>query len=272
MAGTSQISKKDPPTVRISPSGSRGCTPNETGSGSTSHTGPCTVQSIRRRSLSNPISLGHDPSRGALKRLTRDRDRGVRAVRYHVDVVGLHDESRVRVALLLQNNLGKLRIVARSLEPPVALFFRWVPAHIDEGILSADAELGVALLRDPVADVRTSMSRVNGGRAVGKSSRQRVSLARLRGVDTQLIETNRVSLLRESPTHPDQAERDSDEGGQFPFQHDELLRLGNHLIARCGQLLYKASKFSCRHQPSAVRAKSHRAALKGLRYIGVKRD
>ena len=100
--------------------------------------------------------------------LPHDRDRRVRAVRDHVDVVGFHDEPRVGIPFLLQHNLGEPGSSRAGLEPLVALCFRGIPAHIDECVFRTDAELCVALLRDPVADVRNSMSRINGSRAVGK--------------------------------------------------------------------------------------------------------
>src|SRR4030095_432671 len=166
----------------------------------------------------NPGSL----ARGA-RRLPHDRDRRMRAVRDHRDVVGLYDEPRVEIPFLLQHHLGELRIVVDRLETFVALFFRGIPAHIDECVFRTDAELCVALLRDPVADVRNSMPRINRGRAVGKPSSQGVSLSRLRGVDAQLVKSNRVLLLRESPTHPGQSESDSEERCHFPLQPEELL-------------------------------------------------
>src|SRR5206468_10611157 len=92
----------------------------------------------------------------------------------------------------------KLGIVMRCREPRVALRFRRVAPDVDERVLRADAQLRVALLGNPVADVRDPVPRVDRGRPPGKACGQRVALSGLRRVDPQLVES-RGRLLRIAP-------------------------------------------------------------------------
>src|ERR1700736_3109775 len=112
-----------------------------------------------------------------------DLDRAVVAVRYHVDVMRLDDEPRLRVPLLFCHDFGKLRIVVSSFQPLIPLRLGRVPPNVDERVLGADAEFWVALLRNPITDVCDSMLRVNCSRSACKAGRERVSFARLSRVD-----------------------------------------------------------------------------------------
>src|SRR5205823_7058085 len=90
---------------------------------------------------------------------------------------------------------------------------------IDKGVVGADAEFGIALLRDPIADIGDPMPRVNGGGAIGETRGECVALAGLRRIDAQFVKTRSGVLLRVTPADARHTERDTQEGGDFPSQH-----------------------------------------------------
>ena len=133
----------------------------------------------------------------------------------------LDDELRVRVPLLLGYHLAKLGVVMSGLEALVPLLFRWITPHVNERVLGADAQLRIALLRDPIPHVRDPMPRVDGGRAAGKTRRERIPLPRLGGVHAQLEEPDGLLLLSVTPADSGHAERQAENRQNFPFQHTD---------------------------------------------------
>ena len=143
-------------------------------------------------------------------------------MRQHIDVVNLHDESGLGISLLLRHDLGKFRIRAPRLEPLVAFLFGRIPADVDERVLGADPELRVALLWNPVPDVRDTVPRVDGRGPAREPRGQRVPPPWQGGVDPQLVEPGRRLLLRVAPADASNATREPDKGGDLPFQHIPL--------------------------------------------------
>ncbi len=135
----------------------------------------------------------------AVTTLFRDGDRGPGATGRHVDIVRFDDQPGSRVVLRLRHDFEKFRIVMGSGETLVALFLRGISAYVDKSVLGADAEFGIALARNPVADVGNAVAGVDGGGAVGEPGRERVTLAGQRGIDTEFVKADGASFAQRSP-------------------------------------------------------------------------
>ena len=129
------------------------------------------------------------------------------------------------IAFLRDHDFTKLRIALRGLQSLVPFLLRGVRADVDEGVGRVDPELGIALLRDEVADVGDPVSRVDGGGPAGEARGERIPLARLRLVDAQLVETGKRLLLRVAPAETGQSECHACEGENFPPEHVHSFRM-----------------------------------------------
>ena len=112
----------------------------------------------------------------ALSFLFRDRDGRIGAVRHHVDIVRLYDELGIRVRLRFRHDLTKFRIVVRRIEALVSLLLGRIAANVNERVLGADAQLRVALHRNPISNVRDPVPHVNHGGAACETRRERIAL------------------------------------------------------------------------------------------------
>src|SRR5262249_33003067 len=186
------------------------------------------VQAVRAWGEKSSLSLGWltgltDRPRASRDVLFGQRNRRVRPVRHHIDIVDLRDELGFRVPLRVSHHLGEFRIVGPGLQPPVTLLFRRITPNIDERVLRTDTEFGVAFLRYPIAHVGDPMSREDRRRPAGEPLRQRIPLSRQRSIDAQLIEPRCSALLRVAPGDSCRAESYSENRSDLPFQHASLL-------------------------------------------------
>jgi len=83
--------------------------------------------------------------------------------------VRLDDQLGGRVPLLLRHNFTKFGIVVGCLEALVAFFLRGITPPVDKSVFRADAQLRIALLQNPVPDIRNPVPFIDGGCAVGEA-------------------------------------------------------------------------------------------------------
>src|SRR6516165_1361667 len=146
-----------------------------------------------------------------------ERDRRVTAVRRHIDIVHLRDELGCRIGLGLRHHLGKLGIFAPGLEALVPFLLGRIAPNIDERVLGAYAQFGIALLRNPVADIGDPVPRKDRSGVVREPLRERIALSRQRRVDAQLVESRSLPLLSIAPADSGYPEAQSEYCRDFPL-------------------------------------------------------
>src|SRR5215831_10027551 len=161
-------------------------------------------------------------ARFACRTLFGQRDRRVRPMWHHVDVVDLGDQLGGRIRLGLSHHLGEFGVIGPRLQPLVPLLLRRIAANVNERVLCADAKLRVAFLRNPVTHIGDSMPCEDRRRPARETLRQRIPLSRQCRVDAQLVEPGCPALLRVAPSDSGRAESYAESRRNFPFQHTIL--------------------------------------------------
>src|SRR5580704_6087052 len=127
------------------------------------------------------------------------------------------------------------------LEPLIALLLRGIASNINESVLGADSEFGIALNRDPVAHVRDSMLGEYARGVVRETGRERVALPGLGRVYAQLEKPHRLLFLNDAPNYSGCTECQSQCRHDFPLQHTASLvesilvnlNLGSSTVISC---------------------------------------